>query len=261
MEHEVSPLLERESQLNLIAYFVILALTAVSGVLVFMLIARVEVPSFWIFSDNWVRALSVATVFGIVIYLADQQRRLQLKLQHSYAELLQARAEIMASVDRFAFAQHAAEIMVTHPQDEGLRELLSQVAEHFGANASAVVGADLELSVRNEEYREAARDAVMRASIETVGRGTPLTLSTFGDGSTALAVPLRVKGHLKNVLCIWRKSGSFPEQTLDGLQLVARIVELGMENSSLRALDDEDYGESQNRLDETWDMPQSDTLY
>jgi HD-GYP domain-containing protein (c-di-GMP phosphodiesterase class II) len=233
MTRDVKPLLEREIQLNLIAYLTILSLVAVCGILTFMLVANVPVPSMWILRDDWIRWLSVALVLGIVVYLAEMQRRLQLRLRRSYAELGEARAEIASAYERLAFAHHAAEVLTALPQGEGLSELLDEVAEHFGADAAAVVGQDVTMYVREERDREPATEAVMHAAVETVSAGKPLALTTAEDGSTALAVPLRVEGRLNSVLCIWRNGSDLQPQNLEALQLVARILELHIENCTL----------------------------
>lgn len=233
MSREFKPLLERETQLNLFAYFTILALAAVCGVLIFMLVARIPMPSYWVLGDTWVRSIGLAFILAIVVYLADQQRRLQLKLRGSYAELAEARTEIASAYERLAFAHHAAELMAATPGEAGLCELLSDVANHFGADASAVVGTDVTIHTCSEDVRVEARGAIMQAALETVRAGTPLSITHAEDGSSALAVPLRVEGHLHSVLCVWKQSGELESHMLEGLQLVARILELSMENRTL----------------------------
>jgi putative nucleotidyltransferase with HDIG domain len=198
-----------------------------------MIVAKIPLPSTWVLNDMWVRSIGLAFVLGIVVYLADQQRRLQNRLEHSYAELADARNEIVAAYDRLAFAHRAAELMAALPGDEGLCQLLDKVTEHFDADACAVVGTDVNLYARNEEIRGAAREAVMHAAVDTVRAGTPLAFTHEQGGSSALAVPLRVNGHLRSVLCVWRQDGVLPEPLLEGLQLVARIIELSMENRAL----------------------------
>ena len=233
MNRDVKPLLEREIQLNLIAYLIILSLVAACGLLTFMLVANVPVPNMWILRDDWLRWLSVALVLGVVVYLAEMQRRLQVRLRDSYAELGEARTEIAGAYERLAFAHHAAEVLTSLPQEEGLSELLDQVAEHFDADAAAVVGHDVQMFVRKENDREPATEAVMHATVETVSAGTPLALTTSEDGSSALAVPLRVEGRLNSVLCVWRCGGDLQTQNLEALQLVARILELHIEKRTL----------------------------
>jgi len=233
MTRDIKPLFKRESQLNQIAYITILSLLAVCGLLAFMLVSNVPVPSIWILKDDWLRWLSLALVMSVVVYLAEMQRRLQVSLRRSYTELGEARAEIAAAYERLAFAHHAAEILAAMPGDPGLNELLCEVAEHFSADAAAVVGHDVTMFVRDEPHREPATEGIMQAAVETVSAGTPLSLSTADDGSSALAVPLRVEGRLHSVFCIWRNAGELPTQHLEALQLVARILELSIENNTL----------------------------
>ena len=233
MNRDVKPLLERETQLTLLAYLTIIALVGACGLLTYMLVSDVPVPSMWILRDDWLRWLSVALVLSLVVYLAETQRRLHERLSSSYVELGEARAEIAAACERLAFAHHAAEILTALPADDGLSELLEEVAEHFEADAAAVVGADVSMYVAREECREPATEAIVHAAVETVSAGTPLALTTAEDGSTALAVPLRVEGRLHSVFCIWRNAGGLDTQHLEALQLVARILELSIENTTL----------------------------
>lgn len=233
MSREVKPLLERQTQLSMIAYLTILALVSVCAGLVYMLITSTPLPTGWILGDTWVRAMGFAFILSIVVYLADQQRRLQARLNSSYEQLAEAREEIEQAYERLAFAYHAAETMTANPTEDGLCELLDDVAGHFGGDAAAVVGTDMNLFVRDERFRDEAVSAVSEAAIETIRVGKPLATAKHTDGSTAIAIPLRVGGHLTSVLCVWRHDGGLTEQHIGGLQLVARILEMSMENHSL----------------------------
>jgi HD-GYP domain-containing protein (c-di-GMP phosphodiesterase class II) len=74
---------------------------------------------------------------------------------------------------------------------------------------------------------------VLHAALETVRAGAPLTVSIGDGGSVAIAVPLRIQGALKSVVALWRSGSGFSADELEGLGLVARIIELGIENRML----------------------------
>jgi len=233
VEEQLRPLLERETQLNLFAYFTILSLSALSCVLIFMLLTKIPMPSNWILENVWTRSIGLAFILSIVVYLADQQRRLQLKLRSAYEALDRTRIDLQESYDRLAFAYRTAETMARTPGEAGIRELMEDVMKNFQGDAVGLMGAETELVLLDESNRDEASDAITRVALETVSHGSAISMNLAEDGSSALAVPLRVDGHLNDVLCVWRRDGEMKKQSLEGLKLVARILELSMENHQL----------------------------
>jgi putative nucleotidyltransferase with HDIG domain len=155
-------------------------------------------------------------------------------------------ASEVAARERLSFARHAAALMAL-PQDEGLRAVLEESLGRFGAEAAALVGDDVTIATADGVERSDAQDSVLREALQTVRAGRAVANEIEDDGSNTLTVPLRIRGQLKDVMVLWRRSGPFTPDDLDGLSLVARIVELSMEN---RALVDE----VQQRLSGTLQM-------
>jgi HD-GYP domain-containing protein (c-di-GMP phosphodiesterase class II) len=234
MSNDVKRLLKREGQLNALSYVVILGLLGVAAVLTFMVITRTDVPGeWWLLQSDVFRVLSTGLLLMVILYLIDQHRRLRTALLQSHGELETAQHETQAAYDRLAFSHHAAEIMTSLAEEDGLRRVLIDSLAHFEADAAAVVGDDIQMLTLEDVDAEKANKEILAVAVETVRAGTPLSIGTDEDGATAIAVPLRIKGQLKSVVCLWRRHGEFPQDQLDGLGLVARIIELGMENRLL----------------------------
>jgi HD-GYP domain-containing protein (c-di-GMP phosphodiesterase class II) len=235
MGTDIGRLLKRESQLNFIAYSLIVALLVTVGLLVFALIIGVQLPDFWLLRDQIFRTLATGFMLMVILYLADQHRRLRTQLVQAHNDLDTARTNIAASYDRLAFAHHAAAVMTSLSQDDGLRVVLAESVQHFGADAAAVVGDDITINTAEGVDPAEAHSAVLEASLETVRAGKPMSVALGEGGSIAIAVPLRVRGQLKSVAALWRRDHAFTDDELEGLSLVARIIELGMENRLLLA--------------------------
>lgn len=234
MSNDVQRLLKREGQLNALSYVVILALLGVAGLLTFMITSGINLPGdWWLLQNDIFRVLSTGLLLMVILYLIDQHRRMRTALLESHSALEAAQDNIHAAYDRLAFSHHAAEVMTSLAEEDGLRRLLIDSLAHFEADAAAVVGDDITLIAFDGFDTPATHQAVLAAALETVRAGTPLSIGTQEDGSTAIAVPLRIKGQLKSVVCLWRQHGEFPQDQLDGLGLVARIIELSMENRLL----------------------------
>jgi len=60
-----------------------------------------------------------------------------------------------------------------------------------------------------------------------------VTVADFEGQTAALTAPLRVGGEMRDVVVLWRHGHSFRTGDLDGLSLVARIIELSSENAAL----------------------------
>jgi putative nucleotidyltransferase with HDIG domain len=95
------------------------------------------------------------------------------------------------------------------------------------------VGNDITLFAEEGVDSGTAQSAVLHAALDAVRVGTPLSVGDARSDSHTLAVPLRVKGQLQSVCCLWRRGAEFGEDSLKGLELVSRIIELSIENRTL----------------------------
>lgn len=233
MATDIGRLLRRETQLNMISYTLIVALMAALGVLMFIIMAGIQLPSIWLLNDQVFRTLAAGLLLMSILYLADQHQRLRRQLMEAHRELEVARAEIAGSYERLAFSHRAAEIMTSLAQDDGLKVVLAESLAHFSVEAAAVVGEDITLTTAEGVEPKTAQAAVLHAALETVRAGKPLSVALGEGGSIAIAVPLRIRGQLKSVVALWRRTTAFTDDELEGLGLVARIIELGMENRLL----------------------------
>jgi len=232
MPREIGALIKRQVQLNALVYFLILSLVAATGLLLYLVISSGMMPSFWVFSSQWVRYFSIAFLLAVVVYLAVQQQQMRYALEESTSALEKAEQDYESACERLSFAHTASELMTGLEDPSVLQALLDEILAHYDVDAAAIVGEEVELSVAHDVDEAVAHRAVLSAAIDTVRAGRPMALTASG-GATSLAVPLRVHGRLRDVLCIWRAEGELPEAQLEGLQLVARVVELGLENRSL----------------------------
>jgi putative nucleotidyltransferase with HDIG domain len=230
---DVKSILKRESQLNLIAYLIILALIVVVGLLAFALLTGIQIPDVLPLTDYFVRTLIAGFLLGLVLYLADQHRRLRRQLMDSHDQLEQARADVQASYDRLAFAHHASTIMTSLDQEDGLSVVLREATKHFQADAAAVVGDEITIMTRTGDADADAQSSLVQVALEAVRAGKPLSTEATQTGGAAIAVPLRVRGRLQAVACMWRREGAFTDDQLEGLGLLARIIELSIENRQL----------------------------
>lgn len=235
MATDIGRLLRRETQLNMIAYTLIVALIVAVGVLVFVIMAGIPLPDFWLLSDQVFRTLAAGLLLMLVLYLVDQHNRLRRQVIEAHHDLEAARKGIADSYDRLAFSHRAAEIMTSLAQDDGLRAVLAESREHFAVDAAAVVGEDITITTAEGVDASQAQSAVLDAALETVRAGKPMSVSLGECGSIAIAVPLRIRGQLKSVVALWRRDLAFTDDELESLGLVARIIELGMENRLLLA--------------------------
>jgi HD-GYP domain-containing protein (c-di-GMP phosphodiesterase class II) len=235
MGMDIGRLLKRETQLNVIAYGLIVVLIATIGLLVFMVLAGIQIPESWLLRDQIFRILAVGLLLMVILYLADQHRRLRAELVEAHTELEAAHRDIAASCDRLAFSHRAAEIMTAFAHEDGLRLVLAESVQHFAVDAAAVVGDDIAITTADGVDAAEAQSAVLAAAVQAVTAGKPLSVALSDTGSIAIAVPLRVRGRLKSVAALWRREQAFTDDELEGLGLVARVIELGMENRILLA--------------------------
>ena len=156
-------------------------------------------------------------------------------------------ASEVAARERLSFARHAAALMTSMPEGAGLRALLEESLARYGADAAALVGDELTIVTAEGVERADAQASVLRVALRTVSAGRAVADELEDDGSSTLTIPLRIRGQLKHVIVLWRRGGPFSADDLDGLSLVARIVELSMENRELLA-------DVRNRLSGTLQM-------
>jgi putative nucleotidyltransferase with HDIG domain len=230
---DVRSILKREQQLNLIAYFIILALAGVVGMLVFVLLTGIHLPAILPLTDYFVRTLIGGLLLGMLIYLFDQHRRLRRQLIEVHEQLEDARSDVQRSYDRLAFAHYAATVMTSLAQDDGLAVVLRQALDHFDSDAAAVVGDEVTMITSDGVDPVDSQSHVFPVALEAVRAGKPLMVSSSEGAGEAIAVPLRVSGRLQAVACLWRSENAFTDDELDGLGLLGRIVELSMENRQL----------------------------
>lgn len=233
MPEEFGALIKRQVQLNALAYFLILALVAATGLLVYLITSSGMMPDLWVLSSQWVRYFSFAFLLAIVVYLAIGHQKMRYALVESNTALERAEREYANACDRLTFAHTASEIMTRIDSETALQSLLDEIMAHFDVDAAAIVGDNVELVTAPGIEMKNAHAAVLNAAIDTVRAGRPMALTQADGGASSLAVPLRIHGQLRDVLCIWCSKGRLPAEQLEGLQLVARVVELGLENRDL----------------------------
>lgn len=156
-------------------------------------------------------------------------------------------ASEIAARERLSFARHAASLMTTLPEGAGLHAVLEESLSRYGAEAAAVVGDELIIATAEGVEPQDAQAGVLRVALRTVRAGRAVADELEDDGSSTLTIPLRIRGQLKDVVVLWRRGAPFSADDLDGLSLVARIVELSMENAEL-------LGDVRNQLSGTLQM-------
>jgi putative nucleotidyltransferase with HDIG domain len=230
---DVKGILKRESQLNLLAYLIILALLVIVGMLVYVLLTGTKLPDTLPLTDNIVRTLLGGLTLGLILYLADQHRRLRKQLIDAHDQLEQARVDVQTSYDRLAFAHYASTVMTSLDHEDALSVVLREATRHYEADAAGVVGDEITIMTREGVSEADAHDPLVQTALEAVRAGKPLSTERTAQGGSSIAVPLRVGGRLQAVACLWRREGVFTEDQLQGLGLLARIIELSMENREL----------------------------
>jgi putative nucleotidyltransferase with HDIG domain len=233
MSTDVEKLLRRARQIDVLAYILVGSLVLAVAVLLYMVLLGLRAPDTWLLANPWVRALVGALVVAFVVYMGDQHRRVRAALLDTHRRLEEAKDETTAAFERLSFAYHAAEIMTSLARSDGLRVVLAESVRHFEADAAAVVGEETTLASTDSADAAAARAAVLNAATESTGADRPLALGTGESGSSAITAPLRVRGQRIATVVIWRSAGDLGSEDLEGLSLVARILELGLDNRAL----------------------------
>lgn len=230
---DLKQVLRRDNQLNTIAYAIIVALLGMVVALLIPLVSGLKVPGLEVVGNQIAQTLFVGTLLMFIIYLFDQHRRLRGELLDTHNRLERANTEISSAYDRLSFAQHTASVMTSLTVPNALERILEDASTHFGADAAAVVGEDITL-ISNESVDSGnAESAVLQVALDVVRAGKAMSTSEHAQGGEAIAVPLRIQGELKSVICLWRQTGAFQTDQLEGLILMARIIELSLENRIL----------------------------
>ncbi len=230
---DVKQVVKREGQLNVIAYTIIVLLLGIILALIVPWVSDVELPEVSILSNQIARTLFFGVLLMFILYLFDQHRRLRSELLATHERLEIANTEITSAYERLSFAQHTASLMTSLTEPNALERVLGDATGHFGAQAAAVVGEEITLIANPDIDVSDAESAVLQVALDVVRAGKAMATTEHAQGGEAIAVPLRIGGELKSVVCLWRKGDAFPTDQLEGLILMARIIELSMENRML----------------------------
>jgi putative nucleotidyltransferase with HDIG domain len=170
-------------------------------------------------------------------FAASRHMRAVLHAGEAATELAICQGNELASRDRLAFARHAAALMTERPQDEGIDAVLTESLTRFAAHAAALVGDEVFLAVSGNTDALEAEDSVRELAARTTKAGRSITVDEPGQngraGVAALTAPVRLRGQTRGVIVLWRRGHAFRTDDLDGLSLVARVLELSMENTFL----------------------------
>lgn len=230
---DLRSILRRESQLQFIAYIMIVALTITVGLLIAMLLANLQATDLWLLKNQFVQILGAGLLLAAVLYLADNHRRLQTQLRMTHAALEAAQQNLRRSYDHIAFAHHVAGEVVSRPGQDAIRDVLRESAAQFEAEVAAVVTDDVEIVADEGVDQERAYSVALTTAIDGVQSGNSQLFTLTRDGYEVMAAPLRIEGHLQAVVCLMRRDRQFTSDDAAGLELVARVLELGLHNQSL----------------------------
>lgn len=230
---DVKSILSREFQLNLLSYVIIIVLTMAIGLLVTMLALDLRATDLWLLRNEFAQILIPGLLVAVVLYMADTHRRLRLQLKTAHDELVQAQERLKRAHDRISFAHHVSTEVVFRPAETAIRYALKESARHFNADAVAVVADDVEVFADNEAEAEAAYSVALKTAVDGVGAGTTDLFTLSHDGYEVMAAPLRIEGHLRAVACLMRHGEPFSEEDAKGLELLGRVLELGIQNKML----------------------------
>lgn len=242
----------RERQLDVIAAVLVVALLITLGLLIyFMTVAGLKLPGVNPVEDYFARTLLVGLVLCLLLYIADQRRRLQKQIAAAVKDADAARSELMTTVEWLTFSHQAASVLAADGIETGLTEVLEGAAGLHKAAAAAVMGEDMDfIYVANEELRETAEAALLHVAVQCVGKPNPMLIESLGESEgCALAVPLRVHDELRYVLALWSDEHQFDAGQLSSLGLMGRMVELAIEREEL-------LGEAQDQLEGTLNVLQ-----
>jgi len=242
----------RSRQLDTIVAVLVIALLVVLGLLIFFVTqSGVALPTANPLSEYVTRTLLAGMVLLLLLYIVDQRRRLEAQVAKAMQEAEDANVQLAETVRWLTFSHEAASTLAVEGLALGLNHVLAGAAELHQADAAGVMGEDLDYSfVADESMADDADRAMMHVALVCAGRDKPMLLESLGpsDGH-ALAVPLRVHGELRFVLCLWNKEQEFQPRQLESLGLMGRMVELAIER-------EESMTESQSQLEGTLNVLQ-----
>ncbi len=207
----------------------------VLGLLMYYLSANdVQLPG-TILAQYAPRVLLGGFVIMLLLYLTDQRRRLRDRVAQSVAETEAAKEKLHAANDWLSFSHHAASILGSEGIEKGLNRILTDAAGLFRADATAVIGDEQEWSfVSSAATAEEAQRTMMHVAMVAAGRSAPLHIQELGtEPGQVIAVPLRIEGELRFILCVWRRDSEFAGDELEALGLLGRMVELAIEREEL----------------------------
>lgn len=256
---DVRSALRREVQLDAISTILVLALLTTLGLLFYFLSSSgVQLPGDSPIAQYAPRVLLGGFTILLLLYLSDQRRRLRVRVAEAAAEANEAvasaeaaRNDLADTVRWLTFSHEAASVLGAEGVDGGLLHVLTQAAELFDADAAAVIDEDIEDAfIAPDVSQQDAERALMQVALEAAGKPEPLLIQSLGTmRGEAIAVPLRVLGELRFVLCVWRRREPFLPQQLASLGLMGRMVELAIEREELLA-------EGQSQLEGTLNVLQ-----
>jgi len=232
-EPSYTRLVKRSIQLDAIAYLLIAGLLVLAAILAFMVFNSIKPPSGWVFGEEYVQLIGLALICALVFYLLDQHGRLRRNLVSSHKQLQQAQLDIERAFKGLTTAHHAAEIMTSVVDGDALQHVVTSIRDDFDVDAVAIVSDDVVLSCADDIASETVCDSVTRVAADSVRTAAPIAASNDEDGSYVMAVPLRVMGRLHGVLCMWQRTERLTAEELEGLGLIARVLELGWESQIL----------------------------
>lgn len=146
-----------------------------------------------------------------------------------------AKGDEASARDRLSFARHSAALMSSLPTEEGVGAVLKESLQRFHAQAAALVGDHVVIEIMAGVDPQEAQAAVLRLALETIKSGRSVTVADQGEQIAALTAPVRTRDRMSDVMVLWRRGHQFRSDDLDGLSLVARIIELSKENAALVA--------------------------
>ncbi len=242
----------RSRQLDTIVAILVIALLIVLGLLIFFLAQMgVSLPKANPLSEYVTRILLAGMVLALLLYIVDQRRRLEAQVAKAMQETEEANHSLAETVQWLTFSHDAASTLAVEGLALGLDHVLAGAAALHKADAAGVMGEDLDYSyVADQSMADDADRAMMHVALACAGKDKPMLLETMGptDGH-ALAVPLRVNGELRFVLCLWNQEREFHARQLESLGLMGRMVELAIER-------EESMTESQSQLEGTLNVLQ-----
>lgn len=220
----------RDVQLDVIASVLVVALLTVIGLLLYGIAqSGAELSLGTLLSSHTTRTLLAGFALLALLYLWDQRQRLRAEVQRKTEE-----AETISCW--LALSHGAACALGRDGVTQAMDGVLGGIASLLDAEAVAVLGDDVDFAhIRPDVPAADADRALMHVVVEAVGHPEPSRVTTPGVGGQSVAVPLRIGGELRCVLCAWRRGEPFTHGEMDALGLAARTIELAIEREEALA--------------------------